>query len=53
MVKFKVGFDFKDLEENKVLKKGEEVDRTVKRADEINEKLKGHGTALVRVDDKK
>ena len=53
MAKFKVGFDFKDLEENKVLKKGEEVERTVKRADEINDKLKSHGTALIRVEEKK
>lgn len=53
MALFEVGFDFKDYEENVVLRKGKEVERTVKRANEINETLKEYGTALIRKDDKK
>lgn len=52
MVKFKVEFPYQDYKLNKFLDKNTIVDMTVKRANEVNEKLKKHGTVLSRVEKK-
>lgn len=51
MAKFKAGFDYQDLELERLVKKNEVVEMTVKRANEVNKKLEKHGTALHRIDD--
>ena len=57
MAKFKVAkSDFKGLEEGKIFKVEDEIELTVKRADEINAKLeKDYGIKgnLVRLDEQK
>lgn len=57
MAKFKVAkSDFKGLEEGKIFKVKDEIELTVKRADEINAKLeKDYGIKgnLVRLDEQK
>ena len=50
MAKFKVELTYKDLEEDNILNVGDEVEMTVKRADEVNEKLAQYGTVLTRLD---
>lgn len=54
MAKFKVLKEYKDKKLNKIVKAGEEIDITVKRADEINEALKSHdGPFVERVEEPK
>ena len=50
MAKFKVELTYKDLEKDDILNVGDEVEMTVKRADEVNEKLAQYGTVLTRLD---
>ena len=50
MAKYKVELTYKDLEKNDILNIGDEVEMTVKRADEVNEKLAQYGTVLTRLD---
>ena len=50
MAKFKVELTYKDLEKDNILNVGDEVEMTVKRADEVNEKLAQYGTVLTRLD---
>lgn len=54
MAKYKVTKKFRDLEQNKLIRKGEEVEMTVTRADEINENTKfSHDVeVLERIDNK-
>lgn len=54
MAKFKVLKEYKDKKLNKVVKAGEEIEITVKRADEINEALKSFdGPFVERVEEPK
>lgn len=53
MAKFKVLLKYKDIEVGKVVESQEELEMTVKRANEINNKLKEHGTVLERIDEVK
>lgn len=50
MDKFKACKMYKDLDMKKVVNKGEVLEMTVKRANEVNKKLKEHGTILERVE---
>ncbi|WP_323714479.1 hypothetical protein P3T97_04385 [Mammaliicoccus sciuri] len=50
MTEFKVKHIYKDIEIGKVFRPGDVVKMTVKRANEINEKLKKHGVILERVE---
>ena len=50
MAKYKVELTYKDLEKDDILNVGDEVEMTVKRADEVNEKLAQYGTVLTRLD---
>jgi len=50
MTEFKVKHIYKDIEIGKVFRLGDVVKMTVKRANEINEKLKKHGVILERVE---
>ena len=50
MAKYKVELTYKDLEKDDILNIGDEVEMTVKRADEVNEKLAQYGTVLTRLD---
>lgn len=50
MAKYKVLLSFKDNELGKTHNVGDEVDYTVKRADEINAKLSNLGVFLERVE---
>ncbi|MEP9851537.1 hypothetical protein ABDK10_02450 [Staphylococcus aureus] len=50
MAKFKVKHSYQDYDKNKYLKKNSEVEMTVKRSEEVNEKLKSLGTVLERID---
>lgn len=50
MAKYKVELTYKDLDKDDILNVGEEVEMTVKRADEVNEKLAQYGTVLTRLD---
>lgn len=50
MAKYKVLLSFKDNELGKIHNIGDEVDYTVKRADEINAKLSNLGVFLERVE---
>lgn len=52
MTEFKVKHIYKDNVIGKVFRPGDLVKMTVKRASEVNEKLKKHGTILERVEDK-
>ncbi|WP_239705771.1 MULTISPECIES: hypothetical protein [unclassified Mammaliicoccus] len=53
MVKFKALVKYKDLEMDKVVEVDDELEMTVKRANEINKKLKEHGKVLERVEESK
>ncbi len=53
MAKYKVNKGFTDKETKQSHVKGDEIDITVKRGDEINEKLKKHGTIVQRVHETK
>lgn len=54
MAKFKVLNRFKDLKKDEVHEAGETVDMTIKRADEIEAKLKDYNRDfLERIDNKK
>ncbi|WP_323708382.1 hypothetical protein P3U10_04505 [Mammaliicoccus sciuri] len=50
MTEFKVKHIYKDIEIGKVFRPGDVVKMTVKRANEINEKLKKHGVILERAE---
>lgn len=50
MAKFKALLKYKDLEVGKLVEPEEELEMTVKRANEINKKLKEHGHVLERID---
>jgi hypothetical protein len=50
MAKFKALLKYKDLQVDKVVEPEEELEMTVKRANEINKKLKEYGTVLERIE---
>ncbi|WP_239740536.1 MULTISPECIES: hypothetical protein [unclassified Mammaliicoccus] len=50
MAKFKALLKYKDLEVGNVVEIGEELEMTVKRANEVNKKLEVHGKILERVE---
>ena len=51
MAKYMVKKRFKDLEKQEIYEAGQEIDITVKRADEIEGKLKGYLERIVEEDD--
>lgn len=54
MARYKVLNKFKDLQENETYEVGQEIEMTVKRADEVVENLSKHNKKfLERIDDKK
>lgn len=50
MAKYRVELTYKDLEKSDILNTGDVVEMTVKRADEVNDKLAQYGTVLTRLD---
>ena len=52
MAKYKVLKPFRDIETGDVYEKNQEIEMTVKRADEAAKNLKEHGEFLKRIDNK-